>query len=961
MSKTTDLSLESAEDLAPLMSAAEQRYWKLVINLREVIVELDPNGVITFLNPAWEEHLRLPPMAALGRPMIEFVPPAWRSKIGRQLAGPERVLDGCFELPLMAATGDVVWFECCLRDTAGECRLGVLHDISGRRQVEEQLREQQAELEEQSRMADLRADLGQALNQNLALEEVLKNCCEVVLGRTRASFVRVWTLNEAEDVLELKSSVGRYTHLDGAHARIRVGEFKIGRIAATRAPHLTNDVPSDPYVSDPEWARREGMVAFAGHPLICGGRLVGVLALFASAAISARTAAALTVTADLLALGIVRKRAEAAVRDQEARHRAVMQSALDCIITIDRHGRVIEFNPAAEQTFGYTRDEVIGRELVGLIIPDIHRNAHTAGLQRFLATGESQVLRQRLVGLPAVRKDGTHFPTELTIVPIELDGEQVFTAFLRDITKSQMVDEQRLAVEADLQRAKETAEAASLAKSQFMANMSHELRTPLSAILGYTEILLDPSLTHEQRVERKQAILRNGRHLLRLINDVLDLSKIEAGKLELESLPCRVWRVVRECLSSIEPAANEKGLTLLATAKGPLPYLLHTDPTRLRQVLDNLLSNAVKFTAAGTIELRVRLDDSAGRLLFEVRDQGLGITASQMLRLFQPFTQADASTTRQYGGTGLGLNICKRLATALGGDLTVRSEYGKGSCFTFLLPVSTGEVANLVMVSDLLPDSTLIPKPARQLRLAGHILLAEDSLDNQRIIRYFLERAGASVEVVVNGREAVDRALAGRFDLVLMDMQMPEMDGYTAARQLRLHLYDRPVIALTANAMAGDEQRCLEAGCTGYLPKPVDNDRLVATIHTHLRRGSRTRPPLQAQPSTQDDLVELTLQPPADPTAATIADMPDILADLLREYRATLPEAATEVRQAASEPAKLAALAHKVRGTAGMYELRELAARAGEVEDALRKTIDLPTRRRFAERLATALEQEGQR
>ena len=961
MSKTADPPLESADALARQLSAAERRYQDLVTNLREVIVELDSNGVITFLNPAWEEHLRLPLTATLGRPMIEFVPPAWRSKIGRRLTGPERVHHGCFELPLMPATGDAVWFECCLNDTAGDGRVGVLHNISDRRRVEGQLLEQQFELEEQTRLADLRADLGQALNQNLPLEEVLKICCEVVLGRTRASFVRLWTLNEAEDILELKSSVGRYTHIDGPHSRIRVGEFKIGRIAATRTPHLTNDVLTDPHVSDQEWARREGMVAFAGHPLICSGRLVGVLALFASAPISARTVSALVATADLLALGIVRKRAEAAVRDQEARHRAVMQSALDCIITIDRHGKVIEFNPAAETAFGYTRDEVIGRELAGLIIPDVHKPAHTAGLQRYLATGESRILRQRLVGLPGVRKDGTHFPTELTIVPIELDGDQVFTAFLRDITKEQLADGRRLAAESELQRAKEAAEAASLAKSQFLANMSHELRTPLSAILGYTEILLDSALTDEQRIERKQAILRNGRHLLRLINDVLDLSKIEAGKLELEAMPCRVWRLVRECLSSIEPAANAKGLTLLATAKGPLPHRLHTDPTRLRQVLDNLLSNAVKFTAAGTVELRVRLDESAGRLLFEVRDQGLGITAAQLLRLFQPFTQADASTTRQYGGTGLGLTICKRLATALGGDLTVRSEYGKGSCFTLLLPVSPGEADNLVVVSDLLLESEPIPKPARQVRLAGHILLAEDSLDNQRIIRYFLERAGASVEVVANGREAVDRALAGRFDLVLMDMQMPEMDGYTAARQLRLHLYDRPVIALTANAMAGDEQRCLEAGCTGYLPKPVDNDRLVATIHAHLRRGSRMRPTVQAEPSVQDDLVELTLQPQADPTAATIADMPDILTDLLREYRATMFEAATEVRQAASEQATLAALAHKVRGTAGMYELRELAARAGEVEDALRETIDLPTRRRFAERLAAALEQEGQR
>jgi PAS domain S-box-containing protein len=827
-----------------------------------------------------------------------------------------------------------------LRDPTGRVTgyLGVAANITHRLEQELALEElaarlavQNAVLEEQARLTTLQAEVGLALNRDLPLPDVLRECCDAIRRNTDAAFVRAWTLNEAEHVLELQASVGIYEHLDGAHARVPVGKFKIGRIAEARAPHLTNDVQNDPLV-DGAWARREGLVAFAGHPLVCEGQVVGVLALFARRPLSGGTLATLQVAADAMAMGIGRKRAEALLRDQERRHRATVESALDCIISVDRHGRVTEFNPAAERTFGFARVEALGQLLSELILPPDARSPHEAGIERYLRTGESTMLGTRLTGLTARRKDGTVVPIELSIVPTDVGGEVAFTAFCRDVTAEQAAEAKRREAEGELQRAKEAAEEAARVQSQFLANMSHELRTPVAAIVGYAEILLDPRLGTDDRVRAAQTIIRSGRHLTALINDVLDLGKMEAGRMELERTGCRLRRLVVEAVGQAEVAAREKPLDLALAPVGRVPAVFTTDPTRLRQILDNLLSNAVKFTPAGKrVELRVRLDCASGppaRLVFEVEDQGIGIPPDKLARLFQPFTQADASTTRRYGGTGLGLSICRKLARLLGGDITVRSTPGAGSCFVLTLPVEPDDMADLMDEQEFTEASrSIAPTDTPVPTLRGRVLIAEDTPTIQAIMRYFLERAGLTVEVVDNGRAAVTRALAGEFDVILMDMQMPELDGYAATSVLRQKGYTRAIIALTAHAMAGDEEKCLRAGCNAYLTKPVSPDRLARAVGKHIPSRSW---------ATKFDAIR-RVPPPVAPAPPT-PQANDRLAKLTADYARGLGARIQAVRAAleGGDAGAVAQLAHKLRGSAGMFGFTSVSEAAGHVEDGCR-------------------------
>ena len=409
---------------------------------------------------------------------------------------------------------------------------------------------------------------------------------------------------------------------------------------------------------------------------------------------------------------------------------------------------------------------------------------------------------------------------------------------------------------ADLQKALERAESANRAKSQFLANMSHEIRTPMTAILGFADTLLEPELESEDSVTAIYAIRRNGQHLLTLINDILDLSKIEAGRLTPEYVQCSPLEVVADVCTLARGWAEAKELRFAAESRGPIPETIRTDPTRLRQIVVNLVSNAVKFTHAGEVRLTVSLlhdpqsadqPDAPARLQLDVSDTGIGLSPEQLSTLFQPFTQADASTTRKYGGTGLGLAISKRLAEALGGDLTASSGHGEGS--TFSLTIDVGSLAGVRLLDApkipdaakteaLTPTSTTLGTSGEVL-LNVSILLVEDGPDNQRLIAFILRKAGAVVTVAENGQIAVEdvlraESLGRSFDVILMDIQMPVLDGYGATRRLREVGYAGPIVALTAHAMAGDREKCLQAGCDDFATKPVDCQTLIATIRKYI-------------------------------------------------------------------------------------------------------------------------------
>ena len=396
---------------------------------------------------------------------------------------------------------------------------------------------------------------------------------------------------------------------------------------------------------------------------------------------------------------------------------------------------------------------------------------------------------------------------------------------------------ERIQAQLQLSNALAKAESLNRVKSEFLANVSHEIRTPMTAILGFSENLLSPELSEGERKETIETIQRNGQHLLNVINDILDISKVEAGKMVLEAIPCRLDQILGEVLTSMRGRTDAESVRLQVRYDGLVPREVLTDPTRVRQILINLAGNAVKFTKRGRIEIAVRFrEGNVSQLEFDVTDTGIGMTLEQTRSLFVPFTQGDTSMARRFGGTGLGLALSRRLAELLGGRLDlVRTEPGAGSCFRLTIPVSLAEEAEFTDSPDsslattfdpIAPTKATLPTPCR-------ILLAEDGPDNQRLIRLILGKAGADVTVVENGEEAVKQILSNdgtSFDVILMDMQMPILDGYEATAQLREAGYEQPIIALTAHAMAHDRQKCLDAGCDEYTTKPIDRCALIRVI-----------------------------------------------------------------------------------------------------------------------------------
>ena len=530
-----------------------------------------------------------------------------------------------------------------------------------------------------------------------------------------------------------------------------------------------------------------------------------------------------------LALDITeRKRAEAALLELKA---AVEQS-VDGIALTDLDGHIRFVNGAWAKMHGYSVDEVIGRHLgIFHTIEQLETEMHPY-LKELLEAGS----REGEVG--HTRKDGTTFPTWMSCTVLTGADQKPFGLIG---TALDITDRKR--VEAELIRARTAAEAANRAKSEFLANMSHEIRTPMTAILGYADLILDENAGRTTR-EHVAVIKRNGEHLLQVIGDILDLSKIEAGKLQIEPTRCSPVQVVAEVASLMRTQAAAKQVKLKTELAQVLPETVLTDPLRLRQVLVNLVGNAIKFTDHGEIRLAVRLASDSGRvsLCFDVTDTGIGMNAEQVGKLFRPFSQVDSSSTRKFGGTGLGLCISKHLAEALGGGLEVRSEPGKGS--TFSLTIDPGPLDGTHMIQNAQEALLDRPPPAttatpNKIVLHGRILLAEDGLDNRQLIVLLLKNAGAHVTAVENGQLAVEAALAAReagepFDVILVDMQMPVLDGYGATRQLREQGYTGPIVALTAHAMVEDCQKCLDAGCNDYLSKPFQHRTLLKMVARHI-------------------------------------------------------------------------------------------------------------------------------
>jgi len=796
------------------------------------------------------------------------------------------------------------------------------------------------------------------------------------------------------------------------------------------------------------------------------------------------------------------RQALAQAEQSETYTRAVIENVLDAIITVDESGVIESFNSAAEQIFGYGQDAVIGRK-VNMLMPEPHSSRHDQYIGNFLRTGEAKIIG---VGreLEGRRKDGTVFPIELGVTEIRGSAKRRFIGIVRDISRRKAAEhalqkeremletrvqertETLTRINVELAKAREEALQAARAKSEFLANMSHEIRTPMNAVIGMTGLLLETPLTKEQR-DYVETVRMSGETLLIIINDILDFSKIESGRMELEERPFEVGACIEATFDLVAPKAQEKQLDLLYSMDPDVPAFVVGDEMRVRQILVNLVGNAIKFTDRGEVCVSVRnLGEGADglRLEFSVRDTGIGIPAEKLDRLFKAFSQADTSTTRKYGGTGLGLVISDRLAKVMGGGMRVESEPGKGSTFYFTIrtlrsPVTParrylrgalpelsgrralivddnptnlqilseqfrrwgispssarsgqeaiarlerGEQFDLALLdlhmpvmdglalarrlrqiksSELLPllllsssgvyedypetrgifdamltkpvkqsllfDSVLeslskreTPAPAAEQgpvldaglarRLPLRILVAEDSVVNQKLMRAVLQKMGYTPDVAANGREAIDRLRERPYDLIFMDLQMPEMDGLEATRHIVAEKGEaRPVIvAMTANAMHGDRERCLEAGMDEYVSKPVLPEAIQNVIE---RFGPRRRatPPAAATVLDQRALDELRL--------LDEPGMPSLMKDLVRDYVAQTPQAIAEMKALAQggDLASLAQKAHKLNGSSVTFGARAVAdvcarietlAKAGQLSEPETLVADLEAR--FAE------------
>ncbi len=533
-----------------------------------------------------------------------------------------------------------------------------------------------------------------------------------------------------------------------------------------------------------------------------------------------------------------RQHVEGALRESEGRLRAILDNTTAIITIKDKLGRYLHVNRRCCDLIGMTEDQLLKRRAYDVFPAETARHFEENDRLVF-ETGKLHQFEESIL------IDGTlHTYISIKFPLLNTVGEVYALC-----TMATEISE-RIEAEAFLREARQAAESANQAKTEFLANISHEIRTPIGAILGFAEILGTPRLSAQKRLECIETIHRNGHHLMELINDVLDLSKIESGELTLERIPFSIRKEIEDIVLNLKAQADVKCLNFAAHFEDNVPEIAISDPTRLRQILLNVISNAIKFTAFGSVTVKVRRREvPAGlteKLEVVVVDTGCGIPGDKVRGLFVPFGQVDASITRNFGGTGLGLALSKRFANALGGDVVLTSStVGVGSTFTITLDTGV-ELAHQAMG---LPPKSIVPGESwdeENCLKSVKILLVEDGEDNQALFHYFLEHAGATVFSAMDGWEGIEMAHTLEPDLILMDIQMPHLDGYQATALLRKGGYPAPIVALTAHALVGEKEKCLAAGCNDYISKPVERRKLLRQVWnwTRLtRRGLEVTPP----------------------------------------------------------------------------------------------------------------------
>lgn len=798
-----------------------------------VVSRLQDHTILA-VNARTAEIIGIPQRDAVGLSVSDYYgDPSERIRLVERLRRDGRADN--LRLRIKRANGEPLWVLASSRLVTWHAEpavLTVFHDISEQLAAEASLKASESRLAAQSDA--LTGLTARYTNPGEQFDERLRSILEISAHALHVERLSMWRFGDERSIIRcvgLYSPTGdHYTSGSALHRHDTPDYFEAlerDRVVAA------NDARTDPRTLEflDTYLIPNEIGAMLDVPLRRDNTTVGVLCAEHVGGARAWTVDeqnfAIAV-ANLIVVAIAeeeRRSALARLAESEARARLIVDTAHDGFIGIDSDGRIVAWNAQAEATFGWPRDEALGRNLAETIIPPAFREAHNSGMRRFHETGEAPVVNQRLE-LRAVHQSGREFPVELTITsPMAVEGGFFFGAFLRDISDRRERD-------AELRRAKESAEAATRAKSEFLANMSHELRTPLNGVIGYAQLLQRDRALNAAQHEAVEAISKCGSQLLDLINDVLDLSRIEAGRLDIEVAPTDLTKLITDLKYVVAGTAEQKGLRLTMSIDGAVPRSVVLDGRHLRQVLLNLLGNAIKFTASGEVRLGITRADG-GNLGFEVSDTGPGIEPGALAEIFQAFAQT--KTGAAAGGTGLGLTICDHLIRNMGGHLKVESAFGDGSRFWFTLPLVHGREAVRSGHQDL--EAAV---PALDARLAPGdrltALVVDDSTANRRILASLLESAGARVITAAGGLEAIELARAHRPQVVFMDLRMDDLDGLEATRRLGRDPATAaiPVIAVTASAFGDVRQTARDAGCVDYLSKPVRAPMLFAMLQAHL-------------------------------------------------------------------------------------------------------------------------------